>query len=293
MISYIYRKLILMKHISLSIVSAILAIISALLGIFYSFGGLTRNVSNIYGETITLFGDGIYCNDSVFKVALTKGTDIAVILVAIALLVTVLLLKKSRYAPFLQAGLLSIILYATACLVFGTVFNSLFLLYIAQFGATLFAFIFSLINLLNKKLFKEHFYQKKLTGTAIFLIISALSVLQWLAFIIPPIITGSPMEIIGIYTTEPTFIIDLGIILPTALYCAIMLMNRKPLAYQLTPVLLILLSGVALCVICQTVMQWHLGVSISLSELIGLVIVFVILGSISIFINLRMLKNIA
>ncbi len=280
-----------MKYTFLSIVSAILAIISSFLGIFYSFGGETRKVQNIYGETITLFGDGIYYNDSVFKVSITKGTDLAIIIVALILLFTIIFLKEKKYAPFMQTGLLSIVLYATTCLIMGTIFNNLFLLYVVQFGFTFFAFVFSLIDLLNKKSFKSDFYEKKMVGTAIFLIIGGLSVLQWLAFIIPTINSGIPMAIIDIYTTEPTFVIDLAIILPTALYCAVMLIKKNPLAYQLTPVLLILLSGVALCVIGQTVVQLFLGVSISLSELIGLVIVFILLGLIAIVLNFRILKN--
>ncbi len=280
-----------MKNVFATTVSALLSIISSLLGLFYTFGGETRDVENIYGQTITLFGDGIYKNDSVFKVAITKGTDIAVVIVALLLLVTIVFLRNKQYAPFIQVGLLSIILYATTCLIMGTTFNNLFLLYLLQFSFLFFTFIFTLYDLLSRNSFKDEFYKKKLYGTALFLIISGLSVLQWLAFIIPAITSKVPMKIIDVYTTEPTFVIDLAIILPTAIYCSIMLITKKTFAYQLAPVLLILLTGVALCVICQTIVQSILGVSITLSELIGLVIVFVILGSISIFINFTILRN--
>ncbi len=280
-----------MKYVFLSVVSAIIAIISSALGLFYTFGGKTREVVNIYGETITLFGDGIYNNDSIFKVALTKGTDIAVIIVAVTLLLTIFFLRDKKFASFIQAGLLSIILYATICLIMGTTFNKLFLLYVVQFGFLFYGFVFTLVDLLNKRSFTDEFYGKKIIGTSIFLIISGLSVLQWLGFIIPTMLTNAPMKIIDIYTTEPTFVIDLGIILPAALYCGVMLLKRKHFAYQLTPVLLVLLSGVALCVVCQTVVQSYLGVVISLGELVGLVIVFLILGLIALRFNFVMLKN--
>ncbi len=280
-----------MKKLLPTVISAILAIISSLLGLLYTFGGETKDVKNIYGQTITLFGDGIYKNDSVFKVAITKGTDIAVILVALLLLITVIFLRKKQYAQFIQVGLLSIILYSTTCLIMGTTFNNLFLLYLIQFSFLFFTFLLTLHDLLNKKSFKNEYYEKSLYGFAFFLIISGLSVLQWLAFIIPAITSEVPMKIIDIYTTEPTFIIDLAIIFPVAIYCAIMLIKKKTFAYQLTPVLLILLTGVALCVICQTIVQSFLGVSVTLSELVGLVIVFVILGLISIIINIKILKN--
>jgi len=60
-----------------------------------------------------------------------------------------------------------------------------------------------------------------------------LLLLQWMMHILPAVITGEPMEIIDIYTTEPTFVIDLAIILPTAIYCGIMLIKKRAFAYQL------------------------------------------------------------
>jgi hypothetical protein len=73
-------------------------------------------------------------------------------------------------------------------------------------------------------------------------------------------IYGQPMEIIDVYTTEPTFVIDLAIILPSVLYCGIALMKKKKAAYQLAPMFLTLLTGVGACVIFQTVMQTALGI---------------------------------
>ena len=275
----------------LAIVSAITAIISSCIGVFYSFGGKPRIVDNIYGQAVTLFGDGIYANDSIMKAGTNKGTDIGIIIIGIILLFTVLILKNKPYASFLQCGLLSIILYATTCLIMGVTFNRLFLLYVVQFGCAFFAFIFTMIYLLNNKSYESGIYNKKLKGTAIFLIISGCSVLQWLAFIIPSVITGKPMEIIDIYTTEPTFVIDLAIILPATFYCGIMLIRKKTVAYQLAPVLLILLTGVAIIVISQTIVQATLGIVLNIGELLGLVILFVILGAFALGLNIKLLKH--
>lgn len=275
----------------LSIISAVFAIISACLGLFYSFSGSQRVVENIYGQPITLFGDGIYANDAIMKVGATKGTDIAVIITALALIFVVFALKNKPYSPFLKCGLLSIILYASSCLALGVTLNKLFLLYLIQFGCAFFAFTMSMADLLNKKSFENDVYEKKMTGTAIFIIISGCSVLQWLMFVLPTILSGTPMEIIDIYTTEPTFVIDLAVILPTALYCGVMLIKKKSVAYQLAPVILTLLTGVAVCVICQTIMQLNLGIVIELGQLFGLVIVFIVLGVIALGLNIKLLKK--
>jgi len=275
----------------LSIISSITAIISAGVGVLYSFGGSQRTVENIYGKEIILFGDGIYANDSIMKAGATKGTDLAVIAVSLGLLCVVLFFHRKKYAHFLQCGLLSIILYASICLVMGVSFNKLFFLYTVQFGSSLFAFLFSMSGLLKEKSFDEALYEKKLTGTAVFIIISGCSVLVWLTFIIPAITSETPTEIFEIYTTEPTFAIDLAIILPSALFCGVMQLRKKAVAYQITPVFLILLTGVGLCVIMQTVVQTSLGIVLETGQMFGLVISFVVLGIIAVLLNIKLLRR--
>lgn len=272
-------------------VSCVCAVISACLGVFYSFDGTARTVTNIYGQEITLYGDGIYANDSIMKAGATKGTDIVIIFAAMMLICVIFFFNQKKYAIFLQSGLLALILYASTCLIMGVSFNRLFLLYTLQFGSALFAFVLSMAKLLKSKSFDNTMYSKKLTGTVIFLIIGGCSVLVWMMFIIPSAVSGKPMEIIGCYTTEPTFAIDLAIILPSMLYCAIMLFKRKAVAYQLAPVMLTLLTGVGICVIMQTIVQSALGVVLNAGQFFGLVISFVTLGIIALLLNIRLLRH--
>lgn len=273
-----------------SVITSLLSITSACLGLFYSFGGEQREVQNIHGQIVTLFGDGIYMNDSIMKVGATKGTDIAVIIVSVFLLITVFFLNKHKFSRFLQTGLLSIILYASTCLVMGVSFNRLFLLYVIQFGCALFAFILSFSYLLKSDGFDEELYQTKHKGMAIFMIVAGCSTLVWMEFIIPVMITGQPMDIIDIYTTEPTFAIDLAIIFPTAIYSGVIILKQREIGYKVASVIMILLSGVGLCVILQTIVQNSLGIVVPIGQMIGLVVSFVILGTIATFLNIKLLK---
>ena len=275
----------------LSVISSVSAIVSACFGLFYSFGGTQRIVENIYGHQVTLFGDGIYANDSIFKAGATKGADIVIIPISLLLLITVVFLRRKKYALPLQSGLLSIILYASACLVTGISFNRLFMLYLVQFGSALFAFIISMSELAKCKSFDNPLYDKRLTGTAVFLITSGGSALIWLIFIIPTVISGIPMEIIDVYTTEPAFVIDLAVILPFAVFCGIGLLRKQAIAYQLAPVMLTMMTGVGILVIFQTVMQSALGIVLEPEQLFGMVISFIILGTIALVLNIRLLKR--
>ena len=276
----------------LSAIAAMTTILSALLGLFYTYGGKVKTVTNIYGQNIELFGDGIYSNNSLLKVGATKGTDIVMIMVSLLLLLIVVYQKRKPVADLLQTGLLSCLLYASTCLVMGISFNVLFPLYLIQFSSSLFAFVLALSSYSKNDPFKGKIYEKKLIGTSIFLILGGSSVLVWLTFIIPAIITGVPTEFIEIYTTEPTFVIDLGIIFPVCLYSGIALLKKKKIAYVLASVLMTLITCVGCCVIAQTMMQSKLGIVLSPGQVIGLVFVFVMLGAIAIRLNYKLLKEI-
>jgi len=276
---------------TLSIITAFTSIISSNIGVFYKTGGARRVVENIYGKQVTLYGDGIYANDSLLKVSTTKGTDIVIIAAAIILLAVLLIYSNRKASIFLQAGLLLIILYATTCLIMGMGFNRLFLLYVLQFSSSLFAFILSLHQILTTETYKEKIYEKNFKGTGIFIIISGCSVLIWLAFILPAVITGQPLETIEIYTTEPTFAIDLAIVLPSTVFCGISLLRKKKIGYKLAPVLLTFLTGVGLCVIFQTVHQTSLGIILPIGKLFVLVGSFIILGIIAVVLNIKFLTT--
>lgn len=274
----------------LSAITATGTIISSLFGLFYSYGGKRRIVNNIYGQKIIIFGDGIYANNSLLKVGATKGTDVVMVIVAFMLLLIINFLKEKEYAKLLQTGLLSCLLYSSTCLIMGVSFNRLFLLYLVQFSCALFAFTLSLAYLLKNDCFKAEIYEKKLKGIATFLIVGGFSVLIWLIFIIPAIVTGYPTEFIEIYTTEPTFAIDLGIIFPLCLYSGVYLLKKKKIAYILASVLMTLITCVGFCVVSQTIMQFKLGIVLKFEQLVGMVLSFVILGAIAISLNYKLLK---
>lgn len=261
------------------------------MGLCIGGGEGSRVVQNIYGQQITLSGDGIYANDSILKAAATKGIDITVIIVGLLLLTMILFKKKDGLFQLLQSSLLAILFYASAYVSLGINFNRLFLLYVLQFGSAGFAFMLSLKQINDAEPYNRSIYEKRLTGTGVFLIVSGCSCLIWLIYVLPATITGEPMQVIEIYTTEPTFVFDLGIILPSFLLCGIMLIRKVKTGYRLAPVLLILLIGIGACVVFQTIMQVISGISIPVGQLFGLVISFMVLGILAAGFSCRLLKH--
>jgi hypothetical protein len=170
----------------LSVLAGLSAVISACIGVFYTNHGAARTVFNIYGQPVTLYGDGIYANDSLLRAGATKGMDIVMILAGLMLFGVLLLCKKPKARLLLQSGLLMIILYAGACLMMGVSFNRLFLLYTVQFGSSFFAFFLSLHTILHTEIYQKQFYERRWKGTGIFLLAGGCSTLLWLAFILRP-----------------------------------------------------------------------------------------------------------
>ncbi|NLL47470.1 MAG: hypothetical protein GX249_02705 [Firmicutes bacterium] len=267
-----------------------LTLVSTTVGLFYSTGEERFSVSNIYGETIELYGDGIYRYNSVLKAGGNKGTDLVMLFVALTLAFLTARRSEDRRSRYIRGGLLAGLLYYSACLVFGVTFNGLFLVYVLQFSTSLFALIFLIIDLLREGHLARVLAGKRLRGTAIFLLVSGGSVLVWLEFIIPALLSRQPLSTIEVYTTEPTFVLDLAIVLPVYVGCAISLLRQRVLGYELAPVLLTFITIIGVTVIGQNVFQSALGVFIPFRQLLGLVVSFVVLGAIATFLNTRLLR---
>ncbi len=86
------------KKAFLSYMVVVLTFSAALVGIFYTSGGERFIVENIYGESIELYGDGIYKYNSVLKAMGSKGTDVVMLIVASLFAVFTALREKSSSA---------------------------------------------------------------------------------------------------------------------------------------------------------------------------------------------------
>ena len=253
------------------------------IGVFYSAVLFEKTATNVYGDAVVLFGRGIYAYESLFKGPIFVGTD-AVMIVLVGLYVSVLLWVKSELLKHtLKIGFLTIFLYYSASLAFGTMINSLFLLYIVVFGLTVYQLIYALINYDYDRV-KNHLHAVQLPkGLLVFLIIIALSVSVWLAEIVTVIIVQRPSAIIGMQTTEPTFVLDLALIAPACFIAFFTLKNKQPIGLVVAIMMLMLLAAIGVIVIAQTVTQRLFGVFIEPIEFIVFVLLFTVLSGFAVY----------
>lgn len=168
-------------------------------------------------------------------------------------------------------------LYYAVSLAFGAKYNFCHLLYIAFFSLCLFAFIFSLRQAVPSNAIPDVKLPYKCAY--VFLIVSGLALfVAWLPDIFGAITQNRPIALIENYTTEITYVLDMGIISPLCILTLVMLYKRKAVGYPLLIMIFTVCGIVGIMVCVQTVFQLNAGIDIPVSELITKVGIFVILA---------------
>ncbi len=232
---------------------------------------------NQYGDEVKLFGSGIYKADSYFKAPIFIGTDLCVLFFCVPLFLISLIKDLRASTSTTQLRLVSIeavCLYYAVSLCLGVKYNRIFVLYVILFSLLFFTLIKRMRNLSR---YDYSFEMKK--SDAVFLIISGISLcVAWWPDIIPTILNGTSLKLIENYTTEPTYMLDLGIISPLCFISLILMKKKDSFGVVLYAILLQSIIVVAVMMITQSAVQFASGVEIPLPALISKSIIFVILG---------------
>ncbi len=245
---------------------------------------------NQYGDEVKLFGNGIYKDDSYFKAPIFIGTDLCVLFFGVPLFIISLIKDFRASTENTQLRLVSIeaiSLYYAVSLCFGVKYNRIFVLYVILFSLLFFTLIKRMRNLSRY----NYSFEMKKSDTA-FLIFSGISLcLAWWPDIIPTIINKTSLKLIENYTTEPTYVLDLGIISPLCFISLILMKKKDSFGVVLYAILLQSIMIVAVMMICQSAVQFASGVEIPLSALISKSIIFIILGLFAIALDRRRSHN--
>ena len=191
---------------------------------------------NQYGHTVKIFGYGIYANDSYFKAPISIGSDFCILFVVVPLFLFTYLQYQKKGDVISEIKLISIYavaFYYAASIAFGVVYNQIFLVYVLLFASSLFG-MFAHIRKVNVK---QNITVTK--GLSIFLVIAGIALLvAWLPDIIFAMAAKSTLSLIGVYTTEITYVLDMGIISPMCFICLYLLKKKDGLGVILLSVLL-------------------------------------------------------
>jgi hypothetical protein len=260
---------------------AVLALVAAGAGLFWPGGGGPFTFTTLRGESVQIYGQGLYRHDTLFIGALYRGQDVVMLVVGIPLLVLSALLYRrgSLRGGLLLMGTLAYFLYVYASMALGAAYNPLFLLYIALFSASLFAFVLAFVSLDRQALAARLSGQLPHRPIALFMFICGLLTLAvWLGPLLGSLMQGQPPKFLGSYTTIVTDVLDLGIIVPATFLAGVLLLRRATLGYLVTFALLVIIVILLPGIIASTVSQLAAGVSFTTGEIAGPITGFLLLG---------------
>jgi hypothetical protein len=257
----------------------ILVIIISLVGILSNSGNGEEKFISVFGETITLYGKGIYHNDSIAVVSQGIAQDYVSLILGIPLLFYSLWVfnKESLKGKLLLTGTLGFFLYTYMSYSFLWTYNYLFLAYVAAMSCSLFSLMLTIMTIdINniKDSFNEKLPVKLLGRFEVFLGFAVF--MLWMGKIIPSLINGTAPVGLEHYTTLVIQAMDLGIVVPLSIMSGILLMKKNNYGYLLSSVVIIkgvsLLTSLSFMIISLLLS----GVSVNIIEI-------VLFGSLNIF----------
>ncbi len=281
----------------LPILTGLLALVQSAAGLFSQGGSGPFNFTTLHGETVRMYGQGIYYYDTYFKAPIFRGTDAVTLFLALPLLAVAIgwYLRRpgSLRAKLFLAGILASFAYDSSSVVLGTAYNNLFLEYIAYFGASIFALGLAVTSIDLHELAARISPGLPRRGIAVVLFVAGAAVLfAWLADLIGWLQPGAVPGVTS-YTTEITYAIDLAIIAPLCFLTAILILRRVAAGYLTGTILLMLLTIIGVVVSVQTVFQLSAGIELAPGVIVGKTASFAILALFALWLVIRSFRSVS
>lgn len=265
------------KPISLLVSFIILcSIVATSYGIFSNQGQGESEYKSIFGETISIYGKGLYRHESVQMASQAIAQDVVTLFLGIPLLLFSLYLARKGLLKgrLLLTGTLGYFLYTYVSYSFLSMYNSFFLIYVFLMSASLFAFILAMMSFDIPTL--PQYFNEKLPVTFIgsfLLVVSFVFSIMWLGKIVPSIMKDTPPVGLEHYTTLVIQAMDLGFVIPASILAGIWLMKRRPLGFLLASVMIIKEITLLTALSAMVVFQMLAGIK-GLSVMLAIVILF-------------------
>ena len=267
----------------------ILALIAALAGLWPG-EGQPYSLTNFRGEEVTINARGLYYWDTLSSAAQAQANDLVMLVLGLPLLAISfwLTLRGSLRGRLLLTGTLGFTLYTYITMCFGAAYNPFFLVYVALFSLSLFAFILSMMSF-DLQTLPAHFSEKlPRRGIAALLFFAAAFLgLAWLGRIAPTIF-GDQIPPLENVTSMFIQAMDLGIIVPMCIIAGVLLLRRAAWGYLLASVGLLKFLTMGVAVSLMGLNMARVGVPIS----VAMLVVFLSLALVNLVMVGVLLKNI-
>lgn len=279
----------------LSFIIVALAAVAAGVGLFWGGPDSPETFTTVRGDVIEMYGDGLYRHDSLFTGAAYKGQDAVTLLLGIPLLAFSLWLYRhgSWRGGLLLVGTLAYFLYVYVTMAFSAAFNELFLVYVALFSASLFAFVTAFASVSLQALQTRMSTDMPRRGPAVFMIASGVVTLGvWLMMVLDAL-GGNTAATLQSSTTMVTHALDIGVITPAAILAGILIWRRRPLGILVAMSLLVVEIMLTPLILAQTIFQVSVGISFTTAEIVGPIVGFVSISLLAIWVMGIILRGVS
>ena len=268
----------------------ILALFAVLMGLFHQTLGQPYPITSYRGEKVMINGHGLYYFDTVSSAAQMQANDLITLVVGLPLLIvaTWLAFRGSLRGRLLLTGTLGFFLYTYISMSMLAAYNSLFLIYVALFGLSLYAFILSMLSFDLADL-PRHFSPNLPHGwiAGVLFAMGGFLFLAWMGRIIPPLLQNTTPALENT-TTLVIQVMDLVLIMPLAILSGILLLRRTAWGYLLASVTV--LKGLTMALAVST-----MGINMALNGVPDssvILIIFLILTFLNFISAVLLLKNV-
>ena len=270
----------------------ILALFAILMGLFYETPGEPYAITSFRGEKVMINGHGLYYYDTVSSAAQMQGNDIIALFVGLPLLVisTWLAFRGSVRGRLLLMGTMGFFLYTYLSMSMLTAYNMLFLVYVALFAMSLYAFILCMLSFDLKEL-PRHFSEKLPRGwiAGVLFAVGGFLFLAWIGRVVPELMNPGTPAALENTTTRVIQALDLALIVPLAVLSGVLLLKRSAWGYLLASVAVLKGLTMALGVSAMAINMALKGVP----DTVAIMVPFLVLTALNMVVAFLLLKNIA
>jgi hypothetical protein len=228
------------------------------LGVFLRGSGRTLAVESPRGEQFEMVTDGIYQFNSQRLVAEGIGWDIITLFVVVPVLLVAItaLGRGSLRGRLLTVGILAYFFYQYLMYAVTWAFGPLFLLFVVIYALSAVGIVWIVSGLDVGTLPQRFDLRFPARGMAIFSVVMALLLVgMWLGRIVPAL-RG---EIQGLLLGQTTMVVqamDLGIVVPLALWTGFTAWRKRPVGYLLAAVFVVKGAAMALAITAMVISAW-------------------------------------
>jgi hypothetical protein len=260
------------------------------MGLFHQTPGQTYPLTSFRGEKVLINGHGLYYYDTFSTAAQMQANDLITLVVGLPLLIasTWMAFRGSLRGRLLLTGTLGFILYTYMSMSMLTAYNSLFLVYVALFGLSLYAFILSMLSFDLDDL-PRHFSTRLPRSwiAAVLFAMGGFLFLAWMGRIVPPLLQNT-VPALENTTTLVIQAMDLVLIMPLAILSGVLLLRGTAWGYLLASITV--LKGLTMALAVST-----MGINMALNGVADssiLIIIFIILTILNFISAVILLKNV-